>query len=67
MFITLEGIEAGKHSLICRYMKGLYDTNLSLPKYSFIWDVGIVVKYLSVIPSNLKQGLFGNVSTLIAI
>ena len=57
MFITLEGIEAGKHSLICRYMTGLYDTNLSLPKYSFIWDVGIVVKYLSVIPSNLKQGL----------
>ena len=66
-FIPLEGIEACQHPLICRYMKGLYNINPSLPKYSFTWDVGIVVKYLSGIPNNLKQGLSGRLATLLAI
>ena len=39
--------------------KGLYNINPSLPKYSFTWDVGIVVKYLNGILKNLKQGLSG--------
>ena len=66
-FIILEGIEAGKHPLICRYMKGLCNINPSLPKYSLTWDVGTVVKYLSEIPNNLKQGLSGKLATLLAI
>ena len=66
-FITLEGIEAGKHALMCQYMKGLYNTNPSLPKYRFTWDVGVAVKYLSGIPSNLKQGLSRKLATLLAI
>ena len=32
-FITLEGLEAGKHPLICRYMKGLDNINPSLQLY----------------------------------
>ena len=48
-------------------MKGIYNINPSLRKYSFIWDVGIVVKYLSGIPNNLKQGLPGKLATLLAI
>ena len=66
-FITLEGLEAGKHPLICQYMKGLYDINPSLPKYSSTWDVGTVVKHLSGIPKNLKQRLSGKLATLLAI
>ena len=45
-------------------MKELYNINPSLPKYSFTWHVGIVVKYLSGIPSNLKQGLPGKLAIL---
>ena len=66
-FITLGGLEAAKHPLICRYKKGLYNINPSLPKYSFIWDIGIVVKHLSGISNNLKQGLSGKLASLLAI
>ena len=38
-FITAEGNKAGKHPLICQYMKGLYNITPSLLKYSFTWDV----------------------------
>ena len=48
-------------------MKGLYNINPSLPKYSFTWEVGIVVKYLSSIPNYLEQGLRGKLATLLAI
>ena len=65
-FITLKGIEAGKHP-ICRYMKRLYNVNPSLPKHSFTCDVGIVVKYLSGIQNNLKQELSGKLATLLGI
>ena len=48
-------------------MKELYNINPSLPKHRFTWHVGIAVKYLSGIPSNLKQGLPGKLATLLAI
>ena len=66
-FITLEELEAAKHPLICRYKKGLYNINPSLPKYSFTWDIGIAVKHLSGTPNNLKQGLSGKLASLLAI
>ena len=31
-FATIEGCDAGKHTLVCRYMKGVYNSNPSLPK-----------------------------------
>ena len=46
-FATIEGYDAGKHPLVYRYMKGVYNSNLSLPKPSFNWDTGVVVRYLS--------------------
>ena len=53
-FATIEGYGAGKHPLVCRYMKGVYNSNPSLPKRSFTWDARAVVKYLSsVIPKSL--------------
>ena len=48
-------------------MKRYYNINPSLPNYSFTWDVGVAVKYLSGIPNNLKQGLPGKLATLLAI
>ena len=53
-FATIEGCNAGKHPLVSRYMKGVYNSNPSLPKRPFIWDAGAVVKCLSfVIPKSL--------------
>ena len=33
-FATIEGYDAGKHTLMCQYMKGVYNSNPSLPKRS---------------------------------
>ena len=46
-FATIEGYDAGKHLLVCWYMKGVYNSNPSLPKRLFTWDAGAVVRYLS--------------------
>ena len=51
---TIEGYDSGKHPLVCRYMKGVYNSNPSLPKRSFTWDAEVVVKYLS---SLIKKSL----------
>ena len=54
LFAKIEGFDAGKHPLVCRYVKGVYNSNPSLPKRSFTWDAEKVVKYLnSVIPKSL--------------
>ena len=31
--------EAGKHPLVCKYIKGVFNINPSLPKYLFPFDV----------------------------
>ena len=46
-FVEIDGIEVGKHPVICRYMKGAYNLNPSLQKRNFIWHVEAVVKYLT--------------------
>ena len=52
--VTIEGYDAGKHPLVCQHMKGLYNSNHSLPKRSYTWDAAAVVKYLhSVIPKSV--------------
>ena len=66
-FATIEGCDAGKHPLVCQYMKGVYNSNPSLPKQSFTWDAGAVVKYLSpIIPKSLLD-ISRKLASLLAI
>ena len=66
-FATIEGYDAGKHPLVSRYMKGVYNSNPSLPKQSFTWDAGAVVKYLSsIIPKSLLD-ISGKLAALLPI
>jgi hypothetical protein len=37
----------GSHPLVCRFMKGVFETKPSLPRYSETWDVTIVINYLA--------------------
>jgi hypothetical protein len=37
----------GSHPLVCRFMKGVFETKPSLPRYSETWDVNIVINYLA--------------------
>ena len=46
-YITLEnGTCVGKHPLVSRLMKGIFQEKLPRPKYTEIWDVSIVLSYL---------------------
>lgn len=40
------GITFGEHPLVCRFLKGVFELRPSLPKYSYVWDVGLVLRYL---------------------
>ena len=46
-FIVLPGnISVGNHPLVTRFMKGVFQSKLTLPKYTEIWDVNAVLSYL---------------------
>lgn len=46
-YITLEnGTCVGKHPLVSRLMKGIFQEKPPRPKYTEIWDVSIVLSYL---------------------
>ncbi len=36
----------GAHPLVCRFLRGVFVEQPSLPRYKTIWDVNIVLKYL---------------------
>ena len=66
-FATIEGYDAGKHPLVCRYMKGVYNSNPSLPKRSFTWDAGAVVRYLSSVTPKSLLDISRKLASLLAI
>ena len=37
----------GKHFLVCRYLKGVFNKLKPLPKYNIVWSVDTVLDYLS--------------------
>lgn len=46
-YVTLEdGTCVGKHPLVSRLMKGIFQEKPPRPKYTEIWDVSIVLEYL---------------------
>ena len=36
----------GKHPLVSRFLKGVFEIKPSLPRYTAVWDVGVVLEYL---------------------
>ena len=49
--ITEGNTPIGEHPLICRLMKGVFQLKPSLPKYSYIWDVGQLFSYFQEPPT----------------
>ena len=35
----------GEHPLVTRFLKGIFELKPSLPRYSLVWDVGVVLRY----------------------
>lgn len=54
-----DGSSFGHHPLVSRFLKGVFESRPSLPRYSTIWDVSVVLDYLKTLPpleeANLKD------------
>lgn len=70
--IVNDGVTFGSHPVVIRFMKGIYNLRLPMPKYIHTWDVSIVlkevrrlspVKYLTL--KNLKYKLIAMLICLI--
>ncbi|GFN84141.1 hypothetical protein PoB_001064700 [Plakobranchus ocellatus] len=62
--------DVGSHPLVCRFMRGVFNLRTSCPRYTYIWDVSLVLKYLRTLaPSTgLKlQSLSAKLATLCAL
>ena len=55
----IEGTPIGKHPLVTRLLKGIYNSRPPQPRYSATWDVDVVIRYLKTMGENdtlsLKQ------------
>ena len=45
-FIVIDNIDVGKHPLVTRFMKGIFQTRPTKSRYSEIWDVNVVLDYM---------------------
>lgn len=41
----------GEHPLVTRFLKGVFELKPSLPRYTVVWDVGVVLKYMQSMPT----------------
>ena len=46
MHSKVDGQPVGQHPLVTRMLQGVYNERPPLPKYSTVWDVGVVLRYL---------------------
>ena len=44
--INVDNLPIGKHSLVKRFVKGVYNIKPSLPRYTATWDVNLVLNFL---------------------
>ena len=49
-----DGTIFGKHPLVKRFLKGVFEKKPALPRYSSIWDVNIVFDYLKQWPEDIQ-------------
>ena len=47
----------GQHPLINRFLKGVFQSRPSLPRYKNIWSVATVLDYLKNLPSNEEMSI----------
>ena len=42
----IDGVVIGKHPIVSRFMQGVFNSRPPCPRYSFTWDVDVVISYL---------------------
>lgn len=53
-YFRQEGSTVGQNDLVCRLVKGVFESNPSLPKYKETWDVDTVLEFLKTWPEPAK-------------
>ena len=48
----VDGVRIGQHSLVSRFLKGIYNCRPPQPKYLATWDVDTVLDYIRKLPDN---------------
>ena len=48
----VDGTRVGQHHLVSRFLRGVFNCRPPALKYSFMWDVDIVLSYLKDLPNN---------------
>ena len=49
--INVDNLPIGKHSLVKRFVRGVYNIKPSLPRYTATWDVNLVLNFLKSVDS----------------
>ena len=44
--LTIDGMPAVQHPLVCRFMKGVFNQKPALPCYTVTWDISILLDFL---------------------
>lgn len=55
--VSTEGQTIGSHPLVCRFMRGVFNTRPSLPRYAETWDANMLLDYLIANPPSSKKYL----------
>ena len=50
--VQIDGISVGKHPQVCALITGVFNNNPPQPRYTFIWDVDVVLFYMKALPNN---------------
>ena len=66
-FINIDVVPVGRHPVITRFMKGVFNNKPALPKYNFTWVDGIVITYISKIDTNSLKYLSQKLATLLVL
>ena len=66
-FLFVDNRAVGKHPLVMRYLKDVFQSRPALPKYSFILDAGKVLKHLSKVDISKLKDLTLKLATLLAL
>lgn len=48
--IVCGGADIGKHILVVKFMRGVFNKRPSLPKYNSLWDVSVIIRFLEQSP-----------------
>ena len=49
---SFNGVPFGSHPIVSRFLKGVFESRPTVPRYTETWDVGKVLSYLQTIPNS---------------